>query len=75
MVYDGEFAIVNRSHDIPETPPISNGEITAGGHIITVAFDFFDRLIEIFIFFRFTKNIKRLDHHLDYDGDFTIVNW
>ena len=40
MVYDGEFIIVNRYHDILDAPPISDGYITVGGHIMVMVFGF-----------------------------------
>ena len=55
MVYDSEFAIVDRYHNIPAVQPIRDVEITAGGQIILMVFDFVDRSIEHFILYRFTK--------------------
>ena len=55
MVYDGEFTIANRYHNIPAATPIGNGEIAVRGHIMVVVFIFFDRSIEFFNLYQFTE--------------------
>ena len=41
MVYNVELIIANIYHNIPVTPPISDGEITVIGHIMVMVLNFF----------------------------------
>ena len=55
MVYDVEFTIINRYHNIHAIPSIGDDEITVVGQIMVALFDFFDRLIKNCILYQVTK--------------------
>ena len=56
MVYDDEFTIVNRCHNIPVILLIGDDEITVVGQIMGMVLDFINILIENYILYRLTIN-------------------